>query len=126
MWRTLFHNSPSFRHLCISHVARAAFERLFLLGKVFAKVRRMIEDDSRSTFVGPCAKVGMIRGKTLETLLVARLAGHVVNRRQVRLRSVMFSVASGTRHIPRVWRRGLIADGCYDLALRSMRTHKTR
>jgi hypothetical protein len=68
----------------------------------------------------------MVRSETLKTMLMARLAGHVINRRQVDLGTVMLAVASSTRHIAPLTRRGLIADFRDDLTMRRTRVRKTR
>jgi hypothetical protein len=77
-------------------VARVALERFAFLRKVLLQMRRVIEDNSRSSLVRPEAKTRMVRSKTVVTLCVAGLATGIIDCCEIVIGASMFVMANRT------------------------------
>jgi hypothetical protein len=93
----------------ILHVARPAIESLFLFGKLFRLVSKVIENNSRSPLVRPRAKSRVIVREALVTLAMAGLAAGVVDRREIVVGTLMLVMAGGAG-----WSSGMSNKYCVD------------
>jgi hypothetical protein len=57
----------------------SAIKRLLLFGEVLSLMGCVVKDDSGSPFIRPRREIRMIRRKTLESLLMTRLACDVID-----------------------------------------------